>query len=405
MAFDDFCLHTSDTILYVPCPKIDQQDIVCIPDVSGDGVPDYQVTFSVSDDAAGSISFTSSCGSISPNPIVLNGSGNYVTTLVSNGSCAVFSMNYQVVDANGDKCDDQELQLDLPECSPCPVLERVDAICIEDMDGDGTPDYQMTFWVSNDAAGALSFNSSCGTISPNPIALNGSGSYATTVIPNGNCTAFNMVYSVLDGNGNLCHREQIRVTLPKCSTESCPCDETFFDAVNAGFTYVEDCPNDFFTPINLIDPCDIVEWSVDGVYMGSTVGNATLTLPHIDGDFDLCMSVIRTDPATGQSCQYEICERLNATMFCSNPSPVFKLKVQPNPAQNQAVVSWATDEVPEQLAIRVFNIQGLQVLEQLTVNGYDGQTQLDISGLADGVYYIHASGAGYNVPPIKLIKQ
>ena len=405
MGFDNFCLHTSDTTLFVPCPQIDRQDIVCIPDVNGDGVPDYQVTFFVSDDAAGSIGFVTSCGTITPTPINLNGSGSYTTTVVSNGSCPSFSLTYTVVDASGQICNRQDLKLDLPKCPPCPTLEKQNVICIPDVNGDGVPDYQITFVISDDAAGSLGFSTSCGTISPNPIALNGSGSYTATIVSNGSCPTFDFVYFFTDAGGRICNRDQLSLKLPDCPVQRCPCDEFFFDAVNAGFVYSEGCPNDLFTPTSLIDPCDRVDWTIDGIYVGSTVGNATLVTPHTNGSYIICMTVTRTDPATGRQCRHEFCREIRAMRICPVIGPVFKINVQPNPAQDQAVVSWATDEAPEQLSIRVFNIQGVQVLEQLTVNGYDGQTQLDLSRLADGVYYIHAGGEGYSVPPIKLIKQ
>lgn len=289
--------------------------------------------------------------------------------------------------------------------TPCPNMGDYEARCIEDTNGDGIPDYEVTIVVADDAAGSITFFTSCGTISPNPLVLNGSGTYTLVVTSNGSCSPFNVSYSITDADGVACDQGEVDWELPPCKNP-CPCDKFFADNVNAGFNYVEDCPNDFFTPLALVDPCDRVEWYVNGSYVGSSVGNATFSMPHINGSYTICMTVTRNDAVNQVACRETFCREINPDLICRDQvGPAFRLQVQPNPATQQAVVSWSTEDAPDDLNIDVYNAQGVRVLSITAVNGHDGRINLDLTNLAEGIYYIHATGEGYEAAPIKLIKQ
>lgn len=292
-----------------------------------------------------------------------------------------------------------------PQAVPCPSLGDYQAECIEDVNDDGVPDYQVTIFVANDAAGSISFSTSCGTVSPNPLTLTGAGTYNLVVTSNGTCSPFNVSFAITDASGNVCDQGNTRWELPPCKNP-CVCDKNFRPSVNAGFNHVEDCPNDFFTPLALVDPCDRVDWFVDGSYVGSSVGNATFTMPHINGSYTLCMTVTRNDAVNQVACRETFCMEINPRLFCrSGSGSSLRLQVQPNPANQQVVVSWSTENIPDVLNVDVYNAQGVRVLSMPAVNGHNGQLTLDISTLAEGIYYIHATGEGYRPAPIKLIKQ
>jgi hypothetical protein len=108
VAFDDFCLVSSN-----PCPGIEVLGAECIADVNGDAIPDYSVTINIP--TAGSVHFTTSCGSITPSSIT--GPSTQMVTLVSDGTCLPFKFEYYILDNNGIQCHKENVYQRLPLCN------------------------------------------------------------------------------------------------------------------------------------------------------------------------------------------------------------------------------------------------------------------------------------------------
>jgi hypothetical protein len=279
---------------------------------------------------------------------------------------------------------------------PCPRLSHEEATCLGDINGDGIPDYDIQFYVDN--PGTLNFLTTCGTISPASLPVGAAGFYNFTFTSNGTCSPFQFEYQSFDANQNPCLREEIFIQLPPCRDE-CLCDEAFFDAVNLGFNAILDCPNDIFTPISLL-ACDRVTWTIDGNPVASTTGNSSFTNPHITGQYELCMTVTRTQ-ADGKVCEHRFCRRMESSLVCRSA----RMGVTPNPANSKITLTWSTDNVPEELSISVFNSSGIEVQRIHTVNGHEGQIQINVQKLESGLYFIKAEGAQYAPMPIKFVKK
>ncbi|WMX14731.1 T9SS type A sorting domain-containing protein [Aureispira sp. CCB-E] len=279
---------------------------------------------------------------------------------------------------------------------PCPKITSTKTTCIDDVNGDGVPDYNIEIFVDN--PGILNFLTTCGTISPSSLSVPTAGVYNLTVVSNGTCSPFQFEYQSLDANQQDCWREEIFIQLPPCK-DDCLCDESFFDAVNLGFNAVLDCPNDVFTPIGLLD-CDRVTWSIDGTAIVSTVGNNPFTNPHITGHYEVCMTVTRTQ-ADGKVCQHRFCRQMHSSLVCR----MARIGVTPNPASDKLTLTWSTENVPDQISISVFNANGIEVERIDAINGHEGQLQIDIQKLDSGMYFIKAEGAQYAPMPIKFVKK
>ncbi|MGH1338859.1 MAG: T9SS type A sorting domain-containing protein [Aureispira sp.] len=281
---------------------------------------------------------------------------------------------------------------------PCPTIVSGRAEC-------SRAGYSYTITTSGDA-GSVTLSSSCGTFSPSTINLTGATSYTVTFIPNGSCgNNITVSYSVTNSNDVDCDRNRLQTTLPDCN--GCECDESFFNNVEQGFDYYENCPNDFVRPFALQDDCDRVDWFIDGNYAGSTVGNAGLSFPHLTRTTEICMVVTRTT-ASGKTCEHKFCRRLEPTFQC-NPnqraSSSSRLNATPNPATTQVTVTWDSRDLPGNISIGIFNSSGVVVKRMNDINGFDGSTRFNIMDLPTGLYYIKVEGEGYTPAPVKFIKQ
>jgi hypothetical protein len=110
VAFDDFCLVRNPS---VPCPEMEISRGQCIPDVNGDGIPDYRINVNITN--TGSIHFTTSCGSITPASIT--GVGSHSVTVVSDGTCLPFNFSYYILDNNQVQCIKEYVYIILPHCT------------------------------------------------------------------------------------------------------------------------------------------------------------------------------------------------------------------------------------------------------------------------------------------------
>lgn len=112
VTFDDFCLESTGAGTPVHCPKVAFSGLECIPDVNGDGRPDYRVNLNVIN--SGSIHFSTSCGSIMPASIT--GPGSHFVTIASDGTCFPFQLEYYILDSNEDQCLKDRFVTRLPRC-------------------------------------------------------------------------------------------------------------------------------------------------------------------------------------------------------------------------------------------------------------------------------------------------
>lgn len=279
--------------------------------------------------------------------------------------------------------------------TPCPEITNTEATCKVDDDGNIFYDIQIT--VNN--PGTLNLVTTCGTISPTSLSIPTAGVYNFSFVSNGTCSPFQFEYQSFDANQDPCLNEEIFLQLPECPKGECICDESFFDAVNLGYNAVLGCPNDVFTPIALLD-CDRVEWTIDGTPVASTVGNNSFVNPHITGQYELCMTVTRTQP-DGTTCQHRFCRIIESSLVCR----VARIGVTPNPASHQLTLTWSTENVPDQISISVFNSSGIEVRRVDAVNGHEGQLKIDLDKLESGMYFIKVEGAQYAPMPIKFVKK
>lgn len=107
------------------CPEIIDTDATCIDDVDGDGIQDYEVQLLVNN--SGSFNLSTSCGTVYPSSFSNINSGIYTVTIISNGTCTPFSLEYQSIDTDGNFCSSNNVAIQLPRCFVpiCPCGESL----------------------------------------------------------------------------------------------------------------------------------------------------------------------------------------------------------------------------------------------------------------------------------------
>lgn len=282
--------------------------------------------------------------------------------------------------------------------APCPELGDISVICDPDVPGN----YILN--INASGSGTITLNTSCGTLSPSSINVSGAATYSTLLTTNGTCSPYSISFTLEDPTGINCGQGSFNVTLPPCD-EDCLCDESFFDAVNQGFNSFLNCPQDRHVPIALLE-CDRVDWFIDGNHVGTTMGNDPFTVNHTVGAYQICIVVTRTEPS-GKTCEHRFCRNLEGDECDRRRSnfsePMFG--ASPNPAQDHVTLTWSTDAIPENITITVVNASGAEVFRQIDVNGPVGNYMIDISDLANGLYFVRIQGLNYEPAPIKFVKE
>lgn len=407
-AFDNLCIAPDNTPPPTPCPSLDSVTAVCLGDIDGDGVADYELTLAIQG-FSGSIDFAAPCGTFSPDGFFINGSSTYTTILTGRANCALYSTGfiYQLYNGEEQECDNDRIRIDLPPCTipaPCPDISNVSAACIGDVDGDGYNDHEITLTVSN-PNGSLDLQASCGTISPAVVTLNGATTYTVTLTGGHNCTnnGLGIIYNANSTNTPNCASGRRQLTLPDCPVDNtCPCDGAFTQAVQQGFFYLEDCDYDTYRPALLLNECDQVIWYFNGHVVGTSTGYQDFTYLHTNVSATVCMEVTRTRP-NGQTCQEQHCTTINPSIWCPGTNHPFE--AFPNPTSNTVELSWSTEEIAPELELALYNSSGILVLQKVAINGYDGRIKLDMSTLPAGLYWATLIGENYSPAPIKIIKE
>ncbi len=112
MAFDDFCLRSTQVEPPTPCPSITGSSASCANQAG------YNYTINTSN-VSGSVVLSSSCGTFSPSVITLTGATSYTVTFTPNGSCGNnITVSYLLGDADGADCGQGTLNTILPDCNP-----------------------------------------------------------------------------------------------------------------------------------------------------------------------------------------------------------------------------------------------------------------------------------------------
>lgn len=184
----------------------------------------------------------------------------------------------------------------------------------------------------------------------------------------------------------------------------CPCDKTFQLGVASGFTRQVTCLGDIFTPNNLTS-CDQVEWLLNNTVIGTTTGNQPFAFPHNNLFYQITMRVTR---AQGNATS---CTEKFTLLFRRKPCdgdigigfPVIALS--PNPVNNQLNLNWNTQDIPNQLFVRVFSANGVEVRKSIAVNGNEGTVSINVEDLSSGLYFVKVEGENYTPAPIKFVKR
>jgi hypothetical protein len=228
-----------------------------------------------------------------------------------------------------------------------------------------------------------------------------------TLAPGNNEICATVVY--VSPDGDTC-RAKVNACLPviESPTDTCTCDDPFFtDAVNDGFTWVENPAFTItFTPVSLITDCDEIFWTWDdGSPQISSNGNAPITHVYTNvGVYTVCMLVIRTEP-NGTICEREFCMMIDVSgmVAVQDPIPAPEMDVSPNPTSGIVNISLPKFHQLSGYTLSISNIQGQQ-LQQLQIESAD--IQLDLHGYAQGLYLLSV----YNpqgmlvMTPYKLVK-
>ena len=181
--------------------------------------------------------------------------------------------------------------------------------------------------------------------------------------------------------------------VPDCPKECCPCDSTFYNAVNQGFSFFQSGSTLNLVPNGGLNiACDKVIWTLfpGGINMGTTFGNQVLSYPMPTGQgFMVCMAVVRMGGA-GMICERKICRDIKITPAkdgCCRCDSSFLSAVQ-------------TGFTDTQIAPKshVFTLNGLllSTCDQVSWDFGDGSPTVTTVGNASA-YYTYATSGVYAV--------
>ncbi len=290
----------------------------------------------------------------------------------------------------------------IPECGndvECAQIIDYDLECTEDLDGDGQAEYILH--IEATGFGLITLNTPCGTLVPSTINVVGTASEDLILYSNGTCGGVFNFSAYTGSSAGVCWENQFQLDFPPCEQTACLCDDLEQD-INASFTDVFNCPDGILTPVAL-KPCDEVHWNLDGVSLGSTVGNESFEITYPGpGIYRICMIVLRMDD-TGVICEQEICRDIEIIQWCfQNPDAVIELEVFPNPAINVLSIDLG-DKIPNgNLNIQVMNLNG-RIIDQ-DQRAAQKIIQLDISNLQPGMFYLKVEGEDDYKATKKFIK-
>jgi type IX secretion system substrate protein len=280
----------------------------------------------------------------------------------------------------------------IPECGnglDCAQIVDYYMECLDDLDGDGQPEYNLH--IDATGYGTILLNTPCGTISPSSITVAGSASVNLTVYSNGTCSVFNFTAYATDAVGVICWEQQFEIDFPPCPQTSCLCQDLPMD-VMSGFTTAFNCPKGIFTP-NALKPCDEVQWSMNGVLMGSSLGNDPFEVTYPGpGSYTICMIVFRIDD-NGDICEREICKDVVINQWCIElPDPSKDIALFPNPAVDNLTIDLGPHFPNGIITIDVLDINGRMIVQKQTTG--ERKLRLDISSFKSGMYFLNVAGAG-----------
>ncbi len=173
------------------------------------------------------------------------------------------------------------------------------------------------------------------------------------------------------------------VVLPPCSAtgEECKCDEEFEYQANLGIQCTINGTSVTMTPIGELTDCDMLIW--DFFYNGTSmvsIGNASIThnFPS-KGEFDICITIIRTTP-TGEKCKVKLFKDIKV-------KTAGLLKMYPNPAKSEISLLMDLEEGARAMqVISIYHTNGQLVLTTSKLPDESGLIQLEVDGLLPGIY-------------------
>lgn len=293
----------------------------------------------------------------------------------------------------------------------CPNISEITSTCLPDMNGDGLPEIQLGIVVSSSVAGSVNIGAlysdlitQSDRITPSSFSITGAGTYNTTLYyheillqQNGDFA----LYVIQNAAGQDCRNGFD--TIPNMCPPSCACDSVFNNSTWGIQQVVEACAGDQFIPTGFANTCeDSVVWTINGVYVGSTIGRDTLVVAHQSNTYTVCMTVIRTGQAV--QCSRQFCQSFTANFDCNPGGGGTGLLAIPNPASNTVTITWPTRAVPEEITLYLYDSRGILV-KQHPLTGPDGQFQTNIEELPQGIYILQLEGKEYHPAPIQFIKK
>lgn len=209
----------------------------------------------------------------------------------------------------------------------------------------------------------------------------------------GQTICFTVTIHEIGSNGqylSCCNFEHC-ITLPDCGFASeCSCDESFFDAVNLGFTTASIGPNTLgFTMTDYLyfGECDIMYWKFgDGTPIETSLGNQSIihTYPG-PGIYTVCVRVYRT-AADGSTCVRKVCTEI----FVPSAFGLEDLiTVFPNPNNGDFKIA-INQALDEGMDINIYDGTQRLIHSRSLSSIKEAQVQrFDLKEYGKGLYFIH----------------
>ena len=192
-----------------------------------------------------------------------------------------------------------------------------------------------------------------------------------------------------DNHVHCCEFDAI-IWLPECDgSVNCECDDEFEEQVSLGASIVSLVGNTaMIVPNGNFSECDQVVW--DWIYMQFPFSNLTIgndpvshTFPNMSGEYDYCMTVIRTQPNDKQ-CKFKYTGQLELILIEGN-----ELTVYPNPTMDKLQME-LSDAIPmdEKYEAQLYDLEGMLIMSQTYTVNLVNQPSLDLTTVNAGIYLL-----------------
>ena len=422
------CSVTSDPIKidFVKCGGCKfnaSMTITCGP-VSPSGNQTYNVSFTFNNTlgAGANVAISSPDGSVTGlSPAVLAAGINTVTAVFEDMPPVTGNACFTIVIYNQDQRCDTTICVKLPPCDDkdCQLDVKVTRFDCAGHDANGNPQYYVCMTVAWGGSNGSTFtvSSPAGTFTPNPVTINNGSQtlcYTYTDMPPAN-TFLTMYFYAYDSLSETICKDSLKREYKQCP-DSCKLGvygECAHCHMKEGSTWIYDIDLTVFNPFAGNASVSILPIAAGtfGTITPNPVppGMQNLSVNFFDNppaNSIICFKVLLTEIATGKVCWKDVCIYLppcdSLVNIIVNTYEEYSLAVYPNPASSRAVINYSFEDISARIEFVLTDVNG-RTISHIVPDDASGESEINTSGLPQGMYFIQVLKDGRKVGNTKLV--